>query len=278
MINKTRFLAARRLGLNGPSIFALQYAMWSIAASVSPKYGRLCEVFLQRARKYTEQIELDGIGEPQITIYDAQSWCLIANVEARGMHITRAWTSTGNCICTDLPTSEASFDCGYEEATVSLAEAIAEGGASNILSSFSGVILATTLMAREYNHIQQAAKFEHSRRGSDEEFWKKHRELDNSLSNTLMHLPERFKVAHELRDPNVVFLGIALQAATICLHRTVINRSTNPQVYSSIVSQSMTRCTAAAHAITNTIRLVSRQNMFRMSPWTGFCLYVAGFV
>lgn len=59
MINKTRFLAARRLGLNGPSIFALQYAMWSIAASVSPKYGRLCEVFLQRARKYTEQIELD---------------------------------------------------------------------------------------------------------------------------------------------------------------------------------------------------------------------------
>lgn len=126
------------------------------------------------------------------------------------------------------------------------------------------MILATTLMAREYNHIQQGAKFEHSRRGSDEEFWKKHRELDNSLSNTLMYLPERFKVAHELRDPNVVFLGIALQAATICLHRTVINRSMNPQVYSSIVSQSMTRCTAAAHAITNTIRLVSRQNMSRV--------------
>ncbi|KAG4432241.1 hypothetical protein IFR05_012274 [Cadophora sp. M221] len=325
MINKKRFFAARRLGLNSQPTLALQ----------------LCDVFIQKARKYAERMELDGIGEPQITIYDAQSWCLIAHVEAQRMYITRAWTSTGKCvrlvhlmglhcvdrpgvygtrflpptddfieleerrrtfwaayvcdrwtsalgglpmtiqetgICTDLPTSEASLDCEYEEPSISLAEATAEGGASNIPSSFSGAILTTTLLAREYNHIEQSTKFENIRGGNDKEFWERHRELDNSLSNALMYLPERFKVAHELRDPNVVFLGIALQAATICLHRTVINRSISQQVCGSTVSQSMNRCTAAAHVITSTIRLISRQNMSKMSPWTGFCLYVAGLV
>ncbi|KAH7378032.1 hypothetical protein BKA64DRAFT_766797 [Cadophora sp. MPI-SDFR-AT-0126] len=341
MISKLRFYATRRLGLNGGPLLALQYAMWSIAASVSPRHEKLCEAFLQRAKKYAQRMEVEEIGEPYITLYDVQTWCLIANIEAQRMHIARAWTSSGKCVrlvqlmglhcvgrpmvyatrfvhaiedsieleerrrtfwaaylCdrwtsalggwpmaiqesgigTDLPSSEAGFDSEHKEASISLAEAMAEGGASNIPSSFSGVVLATTILAREYAHIQKSAKFKHTHKGDDKAFWDTHREMDNALSNTLMYLPERFKTAPDLCDPNAVFVSIALQAATICLHRTAIDKAMSSHVYNNIVSHSWIRCISAAHAVTSIIRLVGYQDMSRMNPWAGFCLYLAALV
>ncbi|KAH9204930.1 hypothetical protein DL95DRAFT_348870 [Leptodontidium sp. 2 PMI_412] len=338
LINEMRFYGMLALGLDCRPFLALQYAMWSAAASVTPRYEKHCEVFIQRARKYAAYMELERLGEPHITIYDAQSWCLIANVEAQRVHISQAWTSAAKCVrlvqmlglhCIDrpgvygarflpptndsseleerrrtfwaaymcdcwisalggwpmtiqesgiwthLPISEDSFSSESQVARISLAEALAEGGASNISSSFAGVILATALLAREYVHIQRSVRSEHTEDGNDGFFWNTHRELDNTITNTLMFLPERFKNPHELRDPNVIFLVQALHVAAICLHRTVINKRMVGQGYSSVVSQSMARCTTAAHAITSTIRMASHQNMSRMSPWTGYCLHVA---
>lgn len=137
---------------------------------------------------------------------------------------------------------------------------MAEGGASKILSSFSGVILATTLLAREYEHIQQSSTFQNVKDCNDTSFWDRHRKIDNALSTTFLYLPEHLKTAHELHDPNAIFLGMALQAATICLHRTAISKSLNCQVYSDTVSQSLARCTTAAHAIATTIRLVGQDS------------------
>ncbi|KAL3424984.1 transcriptional regulatory protein [Phlyctema vagabunda] len=97
MIHKYRFQAALKLGQNLKPPVCLQYAMWSVAASVSSKYLNFEEVFYERARRYAEAAEMEGRGESFIT-YHAQCWALIATIEATKTYFTRAWMSTGKCI------------------------------------------------------------------------------------------------------------------------------------------------------------------------------------
>jgi len=58
MMHQSRFLAALELGSTERPPAGLQYAMWCLAASLSPGYEKFCDLFYARARKYSEAAEL----------------------------------------------------------------------------------------------------------------------------------------------------------------------------------------------------------------------------
>ncbi|KAH9204005.1 fungal-specific transcription factor domain-containing protein, partial [Leptodontidium sp. 2 PMI_412] len=181
-------------------------------------------------------------------------------------------------IFTNLPCSELAFNEGWDEKTTSLAEALAGDGASSLPSSFSGLAVAITLLGRNLTHIHGSPEESVAIKRADSKFWRRHREIDNTISNTFLYLPTRLKLPPKFQDPNAVFLSMTLQASSICLHLAAIRKSMINDPDSSFIRQSMDRCITGADAITATIRPVAGVDLSKVNSWTGFCLYVAGLV
>lgn len=97
MIHRPRYMAAMHLAPHMRPPICLRYAMWANAASVSDKYEALQEHFYLRARKYIQQDEMRGHGEPMVTISHAQTWALLCTYEFKMMFFPRAWLSAGRC-------------------------------------------------------------------------------------------------------------------------------------------------------------------------------------
>lgn len=95
MIHKARFLASMDLAPHMRPAVCLRYAMWTHAASITPKYHAFAEHFYQRARKYAEQDEMKGHGESIITVGHCQAWTLLACYEFKLIYFPRAWMSIG---------------------------------------------------------------------------------------------------------------------------------------------------------------------------------------
>ncbi|KAH6706351.1 fungal-specific transcription factor domain-containing protein [Leptodontidium sp. MPI-SDFR-AT-0119] len=339
IIHQKRFYDALKLDHGSRPPLSLQYAMWTLAASVTHKYKHLCDILYQRARSGAHASEELVHGESFVSLYSVQCWHLIATFEAQRMHVARAWISTGKCvrlcqlmglqhmdepkrtntplspeecikleekrrifwasfmgdrwasamsgwpmtineseILTSMPSSDSAFAQGIEEPTLSLKDLLLDNGASRVTSSFIGTILAVTLMCRNFEHIHAESTPEEL--GSDKipGFWKTHRKLDNLLSDAFMCLPEDLRISERLRDPNAFFLNMTMHAATICLHRAAVQKLSRLEGQSSFLAQSVARCIASARAISTATRLFSQQDLSRINPWTGFCLYIAGLV
>ncbi|KAI5928400.1 fungal-specific transcription factor domain-containing protein [Camillea tinctor] len=76
----------------------LQYAIWSLAAGLEPKYEAYHPIFYRRARQYAESDELKGYGEHFITVAHAQAWTIIGTYEARVLMFTRAAMSCSRAV------------------------------------------------------------------------------------------------------------------------------------------------------------------------------------
>lgn len=94
---------------------------------------------------------------------------------------------------------------GIPQSSVSLADALTPNGAPHI-SPFGGVILSATLFGHNFQHLHQSGGNEHPEDIAEGEFWKRHRKMDNVLSNTFMFLPENLRMPGGRRNMNVVFL------------------------------------------------------------------------
>ena len=85
-------------------------------------------------------------------------------------------------IMTFLPADEESFELNRPQKTMELHEALEPAGPHK-LASFSGVIVLACLFGRNLTHL-------HRPRRNDQdddlngEFWRRHRAMDNILSNT----------------------------------------------------------------------------------------------
>jgi len=77
---------------------ALRYAIWTLACSITDKYGGMKDLFYQRARKYVEADYIKGYGEHMISVAHAQTHVLLASYEFKMMYFPRAWMNTGAAI------------------------------------------------------------------------------------------------------------------------------------------------------------------------------------
>ncbi|PVH69740.1 hypothetical protein DL98DRAFT_438392, partial [Cadophora sp. DSE1049] len=182
-------------------------------------------------------------------------------------------------IHTNMPSSEAAFMRGKEEPGLALKDCLVESGATRLSSSFTGMVMAVTLMCRNFDHIHAKVSTELTNSNDDDEFWKRHRDLNNSLSDAFICLPEHLRITEELRDPNAFLLNMIMHTAVICLHQSAVQKlATKQDDMTGVLSQSVTRCIASARAISTATRLFSQHDLSRMNPWTAFTLYVAGLV
>ncbi|CZS93123.1 uncharacterized protein RAG0_03541 [Rhynchosporium agropyri] len=177
-------------------------------------------------------------------------------------------------IRTNLPASEEAFELGIMEKTPALAEALTPEGASNI-STLGGLVLSASLYGHNFEHIHRDGTDENPHDVSNGEFWKRHRKMDNVLSNTFMFLPDHLRLPAGIRNMSIVFIHMNLHTSTICLHQAAIVTAQKHNVTDSILRQSEARCLMAAEEITNTMRLVCHVDVSTMNCWVGFCLYVA---
>ncbi|KAE8454281.1 hypothetical protein EG329_005206 [Mollisiaceae sp. DMI_Dod_QoI] len=177
-------------------------------------------------------------------------------------------------IQTNLPSSEEAFEQGIMQPTISLAEALTPDGARS-LSPFAGVILSATLFGHNFQHLHKSGPDEHPEDLGNGEFWKRHRKMDNVLSNTFMFLPDHLRLPAGARNMNVVFIHMNIHASAICLHQAAILTAEKHSLDQAFIQQSRARCLLAAEEIANIMRLICHVDPITMHPWIGFCLYVS---
>ena len=167
-------------------------------------------------------------------------------------------------IHTNLPVSEESFENGIIEDTITLKEAFTPEGASRI-TPFGGVVLSACLFGHNFQHLHKTGEDERPGDLSNGEFWKRHRQMDNVLSNTFMFLPDKLRLPGGLRDMNVVFLHMNIHASTICLHQAAVLTAEKNNISKNFIRQSRARSLMAAEEITNIMKLVSHLDASNVS-------------
>jgi hypothetical protein len=150
------------------------------------------------------------------------------------------------------------------EVSITLSEAMTAAGAARV-SPFAAVVLMACLFGHNWMHLHRPGPNDHPEDFLEGEFWKRHRRMDNVLSNTFMFLPERLRLPAGLRDQNVVYLNMNIHASTICLHQAAILKAEKHGLDSRIIKQSQARCRVAAQEIVNIMRLISHFNIVEVS-------------
>lgn len=166
-------------------------------------------------------------------------------------------------IVTNLPSSEEAFEQNRFEPTTGLSVAMTPEGAAKI-SPYAGVILMACLFGHNLLHLHRQDPRDRPEDVSNGEFWKRHRKLDNVISNILMFIPSHLKLPAGIRDPNVIFLNMNIHTSTICLHQAAIQTAEKHNIDPKIIRNSKARCAMAADEIVNIMRLtthISVQNV-----------------
>ena len=158
-------------------------------------------------------------------------------------------------IMSNLPASEDAYQSSTPQTTQSLTACMTPQGAVSI-SSFAGVVFMAHFFGKNLHHLH--------RPGPDEreddlqgEFWKRHRNLDNVLLHKSLSLPPHLRLPAAIRDPNAIFINMAIHTSTITLHQAAIFKAELHELPASVKEQSQTRCTLAATEITNILKLIS---------------------
>ena len=130
-------------------------------------------------------------------------------------------------------------------------------------------MLSACLFGHNFEHLHLTGPDERPDDLANGEFWKRHRRMDNVLSNTFMFLPDHLRLPGGLRDMNVVFLHMNIHTSSICLHQAAVLTAEKHNVAQSFINQSRMRCLMAAEEITDTMRLLSHLDVSNVSykPW-----------
>ncbi|KAK6950155.1 hypothetical protein Daesc_008481 [Daldinia eschscholtzii] len=247
IIHPSRYLQAFYSAPHMKPPMCLQYGIWALAAHGNPKYGAYHDIFYRRARQYAELDELKGSGEHFITVAHAQAWCVIATYEAKAMLFTRAAMSGSR--------------------GVRLAQMMGLHRLDGSAEEICPTIITTLLPAPEHAFLNGEEVETCSPKSKDNpdnyeygEYWKRHRELDNTLSGAFMYLPPSFRLPDNYRDPVAVHTNLNFHASIICLHHAAIEMIEAYKLPESAKKICHDRLSTAAQEIVNIVRLTSHVN------------------
>ncbi|KAK0738595.1 fungal-specific transcription factor domain-containing protein [Schizothecium vesticola] len=148
-------------------------------------------------------------------------------------------------ITTHLPASEEAFTSGEKEDTSTLQDAFK----FNQYSGFAGVVITCYIFGKLLKHVYRPRPDDRPEDPENGPFWKRHRELDNILSNAFMFLPERFRLANHSREVVAVRHNLNLHAAVISLHSAACDKIDKHKLPAHSKGFSRARCMTAAHEI-----------------------------
>ncbi len=159
-------------------------------------------------------------------------------------------------ITTHLPASEEAFDKGHEEVTTTLVDVFSGGSQS----TFTGSIVVCHIFNRMAKHVRQIKAHDHPENYLHGEYWKRHRELDNTLMAALASLPERYQLPKYASNPVAVQKNLDLHASVISLHIDACQMADTHNLPDHIKRASLKRLQATANAIVHIMRMTSHYN------------------
>jgi hypothetical protein len=157
-------------------------------------------------------------------------------------------------IMTMLPASEDAYEKSRPQPTVSLEQAFSNAANSNI-SAISGVIMITCLLGRNLIHLHRQSPHDNEK-DLNGLFWQRHRQLENLLTNVMLHLPDHLRVPAGLPDGNVIFLNMLLQTSVICLHQAAIFKADKNGLPARLIDDSREACLTSAREISRTMKMI----------------------
>jgi hypothetical protein len=161
-------------------------------------------------------------------------------------------------IHTNLPCSDEAYERGEMEPAPSLAEAMTAQGAARI-SSFGGQAVMANLFGNNWTHLHRIGPDDHPQDPMKGRFWRRHRVMDEQLTNLSMFLPPQLRLSANAHDGKVILLHMNLHTSAICLHQAAIMKAEKHGLDRRIIDRSQARCRAAAEGIVNVIRMVSQE-------------------
>ena len=180
-----------------------------------------------------------------------------------------------NCwqITTHLPAPEDAFSSGVEEKTSTLGEAFRGSG----YSAFAGNVIICHIYTRLMKHAHRPMPGDCPEDPEFGPFWKRHRELDNMLSNAFMFMPERFRLPRNARDPVAVQANLNLHGAVICLHIAAREKADKFKL-AGLRQASRTRALTAAQEIIDIMKASTHTKTSHKGPLMALSLYFAASV
>lgn len=151
------------------------------------------------------------------------------------------------------------------QSSISLADALSPEGASNV-SPFGGIILSATLFGHNFQHLHKVGVNERPQDVVNGEFWKRHRKMDNVLSNTFMFLPDHLRLPAGLRDSNIPLIHMNIHASVICLHQAAILTAEKHKLSLDLRRQCRDRSYMAAEEIVNIMKMISHFDVALVCP------------
>ncbi|KAI0879611.1 hypothetical protein GGS24DRAFT_438045 [Hypoxylon argillaceum] len=178
-------------------------------------------------------------------------------------------------VTTHLPATEAAFHSGEAMTTCSIHD-IFKGDHS--YSSFAGSVVVCHLFNIILKHAHLPKQTDNPENYEYGEYWKRHRDIDNTLSNAFMFLPESLRLPENYREPTAVNMNLNLHASIICLHHAALERieTHNLSEFAKRISQD--RLSAAAQEIVNIMKITSHLSPGTRTPLAALSLFCAASV
>lgn len=167
-------------------------------------------------------------------------------------------------IKSNLPCDEESFELSKEPpSSLTLDQALQLGAAPN-LAAFSGSVVMACLFGRNLTHLHRpsAEDNDHDLNG---EFWRRHLQIDNVLSNLAMALPSNLRLPAGMNDPNIIFLNMCIHTSTICLHQAAIFKADRNRMPPQVSLESKRRCITAARETASIMKQIVHMDMSGVS-------------
>lgn len=162
-------------------------------------------------------------------------------------------------IKTNLPASDEAFEKSRPESTISLERALKPGGVNRI-SPMSSVIVMATLFGHNLHHLHRPTP-EDMDDNLDGAFWKRHRKLEEILTNITLTLPDYLRLPGGLPDPNVIFMNMAIHTSVICLHQAAIFKAERNRLPPNVSSESRVRCVSAATETARIMKMITHLDL-----------------
>ncbi|RYC60070.1 hypothetical protein CHU98_g6137 [Xylaria longipes] len=183
--------------------------------------------------------------------------------------------STGWPHLIDVTENEFAFHSGEPMDTCSIHD-VFKGDHS--YSSFAGGIVVCHLFNLILKHAHRPKEHDNPENYEYGEYWKRHRDIDNTLSSAFMFLPESFRLPENYRELTAVNTNLNFHASIICLHHAALERIDAHNLGESAKRISQDRLSAAAQEIVNIIKLTSHLSSSPRTPLAALSLFCAASV
>lgn len=176
-------------------------------------------------------------------------------------------------ISTSLPASDEAFQLGMEEPSTPLPQVL--GGDNSLCSSFGYRIMTTHLFHECLDHTYQDHQASDLTDVQNSQFWKRHHDLDTSLSTAFITLPEKLRGSHTQEATNI---NLQLHTASICIHRVGTVQAKKHNISADVLSNTQARLVPSADAIFNIIASQPDVTAMFGKPLVTFAAYMATYV